>query len=141
MGDREEITALVYRYAELLDGGDLEGVVDLFADATWRSDATGEVRREREAIKSVYDRIVLYDGTPKTRHLMTNLTIEMADGADEATGKCCYTVLQGITAGSPIETILAGRYHDEYKRGPNGWHFADRLFIIDLVGDQSRHFV
>ena len=141
MGDREEITALVYRYAELLDGGDIEGVVDLFADATWRSDATGEVRREREDIKSVYDRIVLYDGTPKTRHLMTNLIIDMADGADEATGKCCYTVLQGITAGSPIETILAGRYHDEYKRGPNGWHFADRLFIIDLVGDQSRHFV
>ena len=41
MGDRDEITALVYRYAELLDGGDIDGVVALFADATWRSAATG----------------------------------------------------------------------------------------------------
>ena len=128
------------RYAELLDGGDIDGVVELFDDADWRSESTGEVRRGREQIKAVYDRIVLYDGTPKTRHLMTNLTIDLADGANEATGRCCYTVLQGIDAGSPIETILAGRYHDRYRRGPNGWQFAERLFIMDLVGDLSRHF-
>ncbi|MEX1006386.1 MAG: nuclear transport factor 2 family protein [Acidimicrobiia bacterium] len=140
MGDREEITALVYRYAELLDGGDIGGVVDLFADAAWRSGSTGEVRREREQIKSVYDRVILYDGTPKTRHLITNLTIDLVDGASVATGRCSYTVLQGIDAGSPIETILTGRYHDQYRRGPRGWQFAERVFIVDLVGDQSRHF-
>ena len=71
---------------------------------------------------------------------MTNLTIDLAEGADEATGRCCFTVLQGIDAGSPIETILAGRYHDRYRRVPNGWQFAERLFIVDLFGDQSRHF-
>jgi ketosteroid isomerase-like protein len=141
VGDVEEITALVHRYAELLDGGDIEGVVELFADAAWRSDATGEVRRGREQIKAVYDRIILYDGTPKTRHLITNLTIDLVDGAHEATGRCYYTVLQGIDAGAPIETILAGRYHDRYRRGANGWQFSERLFIVDLPGDQSRHFV
>ena len=140
MGDLEEITALVFRYAELLDGGDIDGVVELFADAAWRSHSTGEVRRTREEIRSVYDRVILYDGTPKTRHLMTNLTIDLMDGANEATGRCYFTVLQGIDAGSPIETILAGRYHDRYRRAPNGWQFAERLFIVDLLGDQSRHF-
>ncbi len=140
MGDLEEIAALVYRYAELLDGGDLDGVVELFADAAWRSGATGEVRRGREQIRSVYDRVVLYDGTPKTRHLVTNLVIDLVDGASEATGRCDFTVLQGIDGGSRIETILAGRYEDRYRRGPNGWQFADRLFISSLVGDQSRHF-
>jgi ketosteroid isomerase-like protein len=141
VGDREEITALVYRYAELLDGGDIDGVVDMFADATWRSDATGEVRRGREQIKSVYERVMLYDGTPKTRHLMTNLTIELVEGADDASGRCSYTVVQGIDVGSPLRAILNGRYHDRYRRGRNGWQFADRLFIVDLVGDLSRHFV
>jgi hypothetical protein len=48
--------------------------------------------------------------------------------------------LQGIDAGSPIETILCGRYHDGYRRGPSGLEFAERVFIVDLVGDQSRHF-
>jgi 3-phenylpropionate/cinnamic acid dioxygenase small subunit len=131
---------LVHRYAELLDGGDIDGVVELFTDAAWRSDSTGEVRRGREQIRAVYDRIILYDGTPKTRHLMTKLTIDLVDEANEANSRCCFTVLQGIDAGSPIETILAGRSHDQYRRGPTGWHFAERLFIVDLVGDQSRHF-
>lgn len=141
MGDREEITALVYRYAELLDAGDMDAVVDLFADATWRSGSTGAVLRGEEQIRAVYDRIVLYDGTPRTRHLMTNLVIDLVDGASEATGRCCYTVLQGIEPGAPIQTVLAGRYEDRYRRGPNGWQFSDRLFLIDLAGDQSRHFV
>ena len=51
MGDRDEITALVHRYAELLDGGDLDAVVALFAHTTWRSAGTGAVlpRRRRSA--------------------------------------------------------------------------------------------
>lgn len=141
MGDRDEITALVHRYAELLDAGDMDAVVDLFTDATWSSAATGAVLRTPAEIRAVYARIELYDdGTPRTRHLMNNLTIDLVDGADEAAGRCYYTVLQGGEPGEPITTILAGRYHDQYRRGPDGWHFADRLFIIDLVGDQSRHF-
>ena len=54
MGDRDEITALVHRYAELLDGGDLDGVVALFAHATWRSAGTGAVLRTPEEIRAVY---------------------------------------------------------------------------------------
>jgi ketosteroid isomerase-like protein len=140
MGDRDEITALVYRYAELLDAGDMDGVVALFADATWRSAATGAVLRSPEEIRAVYDRIVLYDGTPKTQHVMSNLVIDLVEGADEATGRCYYTVLQGLEGGEPIQVILAGRYVDGYRRGPDGWQFADRLFIVDLPGSQARHF-
>ncbi|HXY94394.1 MAG TPA: nuclear transport factor 2 family protein [Acidimicrobiia bacterium] len=140
MGDVEEITALVYRYAELLDGGDIDGVVELFADAAWRSGATGEVRRGHAQIRDVYDHVVLYDGIPRTRHLMTNVTVDVDDGADEATGRCEFTVIQGVDDGAPIATILGGRYLDRYRRGPDGWRFAEREFIADLLGDQSRHF-
>jgi 3-phenylpropionate/cinnamic acid dioxygenase small subunit len=140
MGDRDEIAALVYRYAELLDAGDMDGVVALFADATWRSAATGAVLRSPEEIRAVYDRIMLYDGTPKTQHVMSNLVIDLVEGADEATGRCYYTVLQGLVADEPLQPILAGRYVDRYRRGPNGWQFADRLFIVDLPGSQARHF-
>lgn len=139
MGDVEEITAVVNRYAELLDGGDLEGVVRLFDGATWRS-SDGAAHTTPESVKRVYDRVILYDGTPRTRHLITNLTIELEEGSDEAGGRCCYTVLQGVEPGGPIQTILAGRYHDRYRRTTEGWRFADRLFLVDLVGDLSRHF-
>jgi 3-phenylpropionate/cinnamic acid dioxygenase small subunit len=136
VGDRDAITALVYRYAELLDGGDIDGVVALFADATWRSAATGTVLRSPEEIRAVYERIMPSDGTPTTRHLMSNVTIDLVDGADEATGSSYYTVLQGRGAGEPIETIVAGRYVDRYRRGSDGWTLADRVFIADLPGGQ-----
>ncbi len=130
----------MYRYAELLDAGDFDGVVALFANATWRSDATGTVLRTPDEVRAVYDRIELYDGSPRTRHLMNNLIVDLVDGDDEATGRCYYTVLQSVDPDAPIETILSGRYHDRYRRGRDGWEFADRLFLIDLVGNQSRHF-
>jgi 3-phenylpropionate/cinnamic acid dioxygenase small subunit len=140
VADRDEISALVYRYAELLDSGDLDGVTDMFADATWRSAATGAALTTREEVRAVYDRIILYDGSPRTRHLMDNLIIDVTEGSDDATGRCYYTVLQGGEPGTPIEPILSGRYLDRYHRGPDGWRFADREFLINLTGDLSRHF-
>ena len=140
VADRDEISALVYRYAELLDGGDLDGVTDMFADATWRSAATGAVLTTREEVRAVYENVILYDGVPRTRHLMDNLIIDVLDGSDEASGRCYYTVLQGGDPGTPIAPILSGRYVDRYRRGPNGWQFADREFHINLVGDLLRHF-
>jgi 3-phenylpropionate/cinnamic acid dioxygenase small subunit len=140
VADRDEISALVYRYAELLDAGDLDGVTDMFANATWRSAATGEALTTREQVRAVYDRVILYDGVPRTRHLMDNLIIDLVDGADEATGRCYYTVLQGGQPGEPITPILSGTYVDRYRRGPDGWQFADREFRISLTGDLSRHF-
>jgi SnoaL-like domain len=138
VGDIDEIEALVYGYAERIDAGDMEGVVDLFARATWRSTLTGQVLRERAEVKAVYDRIALYDGSPRTKHLITNLVVDI-DGAS-ATGRCSFSVLQGVVPGEPLEVVVAGRYFDRFERGPDGWRFADRLFVLDLDGDQSQHF-
>ena len=141
MGDIDAIEALVYGYAEGIDTGDIAAVVDLFAHATWRSAARDEVLRDPQSVRAVYDRIVVYDdGTPRTKHLITNLVVDVADDAMTATGRCSYTVLQGVVPGEPLQVVVAGRYVDRYERGPDGWRFADRLFIVDLSGDQSRHF-
>ena len=78
MGDRDQITALVHRYGALLDAGDIDGVVAMFSHATWRSAATGAVLRTPEEIRAVYDNIVLHDGAPRTRHLMTNVVQAVA---------------------------------------------------------------
>jgi hypothetical protein len=143
MSDRDDITALVHRYATLLDSGRISDVVELFSRATWRSAAKGSsvVTLTREEVKATYDRVILYaDGTPRTHHLITNLTIDLTEDANEASGECYFTVLQGVEPGDPLETVLSGRYSDRYRKDEQGWYFADRVFRADLIGDQSRHF-
>jgi len=134
--DRDEIAAIVHRYAELLDGGDVEGVVNLFSRATWRSAATGTVLHTADELRAVYSSLVPADGPIRTRHLMHNLVIELDDvddeSADDATARCSYTVLEGGDPGGPVRILLVGRYEDRYRRGDDGWHLADRVFHVDL---------
>jgi hypothetical protein len=140
MGDRDEITALVHRYGELLDAGDIDGVVAMFSRATWRSAATDAVLTTPEEIRAVYEGIVMHEGSPRTRHLFTNLVIEMDDGAEDASGRLTYTVMQSVHPGDPVQVLMVGRYEDRYHRGDDGWYLTDRLFLIDLMGDASQHF-
>jgi hypothetical protein len=139
--DRAQIVALINRYAELLDGGQIDEVVALFDRATWRASRTGATLSTPEEVRAVYANVILYDdGTPRTRHLMTNVTVDIDDSGHEASSSCYFTVLQGVIPGEPIQTILSGRYVDRFAKDADGWHFTDRLFHADLIGDQSRHF-
>src|SRR5262245_8039844 len=110
--DRDAIAALVFRYAELLDRGDLEGVAALFDGATLRSNQHEVVRRGREQAFSLYrDTVILYDGTPCTQHVITNLVIDLDGSA--ASARCHFSVLQARPE-LPLQVILAGRYHDRF---------------------------
>jgi hypothetical protein len=130
---RDDIAAIVHGYAELLDRGDVEGVVAMFSRATWRSAATGTVLRTPEELRAVYAQLVPGDGSPpRTRHLMHNLIIDLDDGADEASARCSYTVLEGGEPGEPVRILVVGRYEDRYARDTDGWHLTDRLFHLDL---------
>jgi hypothetical protein len=137
VGDRDEIAALVHGYAELLDGGDVEGVIGMFSRATWRSAATGTVLRTPDELRAVYSSLVPDDGPIRTRHLVHNLIVELDDGADEAAARCSYTVLEGGERGAPVRILLVGRYEDRYARGEDGWHLTDRLFHVDLSAVSS----
>lgn len=132
------IAALVYAYAERLDAGDLAGVAALFADADYG--APQATRRGAAAVEAVLRaRVRLYDGVPRTQHVVTNLVVALgADGAS-ATARSCFTVLQAV-ADLRLQAIVAGRYRDRFRRDAAGaWHFAERLIHVDLVGDVSRH--
>jgi hypothetical protein len=136
MGDSNEIAALIHGYAELLDTGDVDGVLAMFARATWRSAATGTVLRTPDELRAVYSALVPTDGPIRTRHLMHNLVIDLADGSDgagdDAAARCSYTVLEGGDPGAPVRVLLVGRYEDTYRRGADGWYLTDRLFHVDL---------
>jgi 3-phenylpropionate/cinnamic acid dioxygenase small subunit len=139
--DAAAITALLMAYAEHLDGGDFDAVAALFAGATFgRPGEPG--RRGRDEVRAMYDAVVLYDdGTPRTRHLITNVVVHVAADRQTATSRCAFTVLQAVAASDAIVTILAGRYHDRFARDADGGcHFVERVVHPDLQGDLSRHY-
>ena len=121
--DVEAITALIMTYAERIDAGDLDGVAALFAHATWRSPARAEPLHGTAAVRRLYDAIILYDGSPCTRHVVTNLVVELR-GADRAVARSYFTVFQA-RPDFPLQPIIVGRYHDAFARVDGAWRFAD----------------
>jgi hypothetical protein len=81
------------------------------------------------------------DGTPRTKHVITNPIIEIDEAAGTATCRSYYTVLQG-TADLPLQVICAGRYHDLFAKDDSGWHFTARDYsMLDQMGDMSAHML
>jgi 3-phenylpropionate/cinnamic acid dioxygenase small subunit len=135
--DVDAITALVMTYAERLDAGDLDGVAALFSHATWRSPARTEPLRGAEEVRHAYDGVLLYDGIPATRHVVTNLVVEL-EPPDRARARSYFTVFQA-RPDFPLQAIICGRYHDTFERTAGVWRFTDRLIVPDLLGDLSHH--
>ena len=137
--DSETIATLIYSYAELLDAGDFDGVARLFARSTFRSDLRPEVRRGSTEVLEIYRATVaVYDGKPCTKHVTTNLIVEVDDGTGTAMARSYFTVLQARPE-LPLQVILTGRYQDRFASTDGTWHFTDRLILIDLVGDLRFH--
>jgi 3-phenylpropionate/cinnamic acid dioxygenase small subunit len=80
------------------------------------------------------------DGTPRTKHVTTNVLIEVDDVAGTAVARSYFTVLQAAE-GLGLQTIVAGRYRDRFERHDGEWRFAERRFTTDLIGDVSRHLL
>jgi ketosteroid isomerase-like protein len=143
MGDAEQsIERLIYSYAAFVDAGDLEGVSALLADATIGIDGVTAGLRGREKIFELLRSTIRMheDGTPRTKHVTTNVLIEVDDAAGTAVARSYFTVLQAAE-GLGLQTIVAGRYRDRFERHDGGWRFAERRFTTDLIGDVSRHLL
>lgn len=137
--DEESIRALIVAYAERLDAGDLDGVADLFADGEFRSARGGTPLVGRDAVRRMYEPVLLYEGgVPRTMHVLGNIEVQRDAGGETATAHCTFVVLQAVTAGS-LGPVLAGRYHDRFRRVDGAWRFAERVVHPDLRGDLSGH--
>jgi 3-phenylpropionate/cinnamic acid dioxygenase small subunit len=141
-GARTEIERLLYTYAERIDAGDFAGVGALFAAGEIRAgDQTAGVGGAT-AVRLLYAATVrLYaDGTPRTKHVTTNVVVDADEVAGTATARSYFTVLQQVDD-FPLQVIVAGRYHDDFVRAAGVWRFAVRRMHVDLQGDLSRHLL
>lgn len=135
--DVQAITALVHEYAFRLDSGDIDGVVALFEHADLGAIGRTDRVRGSAGARTYYDPVIIYgDGTPRTMHLISNVTI--ATEGESATAQSYFTVLQSVDD-RPFAPIVSGTYHDRFTRVDGRWRFAERLFDPSLVGDLSFH--
>jgi ketosteroid isomerase-like protein len=141
--DHVAITNLVFAYAERIDAGDFDGVAELLADADVSGEG-GTPVRGADAVRAMYERTTRRyddDGTPKTKHVTTNLVVEVDSVAGRATCRSYFTVLQSVPGELTLQPIVAGRYHDEFERHADAWRFSKRHMIPDLIGDLGHHLL
>ena len=130
-------------YAELLDAGQFEECSAMFEHATYRIEHAGASHvssyQGAAQVLEFCETTRLYpDGTPRTKHVITNVNIELDD--DQAGSRCYVTVFQQTDV-LPLQPIAAGRYVDRFERVGGAWRFADRLITGFLLGDRSQHVV
>lgn len=141
MSPDRRIENLIYRYAEAIDAGDFEGVASLFRHAVILAPQHDGRTEGYDAVLAMYEGSTrrYEDGTPKTKHLTSNVIIDM-DGDTSASARSYFTVIQA-TEKLPLQPIISGRYHDRFECVDGRWRFCERQMFVDLMGDLSQHLL
>jgi 3-phenylpropionate/cinnamic acid dioxygenase small subunit len=137
---RDQIENLIHTYAERMDAGDFAGVGELFAEGAILGPDGTRLAEGREAVRQLYERTTRRheDGTPRTRHVTSNLILEVDEAAGTAAGRCTYLVLQA-TPTLGLQPIVSGRYQDRFERRAGSWCFHRRRMFVDLTGELGEH--
>ena len=136
------IQNLLFRYCDLLDRGDLDGMAQLFANASFYVPAEPVAIRSAARIAELYrqyTRIYPDTGTPKTRHVTTNVVIE-PDGEHAARAQS-YVIVFQATDSLRLQPVIGGRNYDRFERVAGRWRFSERRIESDLLGDLSQHML
>lgn len=137
---RAAILRLMNEYCYRIDTGDLAGFAGLFEQATFHvlGDPEG-ARIGAEGVLGMLVNVTLYDGVPNTKHVLTNVQIDVDEAGLNATAQSYITVFQGLGPDFPLQPIFIGHYHDRFVNDAGSWRFDSREISPDLIGDLSRH--
>ncbi len=136
------IQNLIYRYCERIDRADFKGIGQLFAHAAIYVPALAEPVRGAEAVTAMYTqftRVYPQSGTPRTRHVTSNVIIE-PDG-EHAARAWSYVLVHQATEALPLQPIIGGGYADRFAKVDGAWRFTERRMEMDLFGNLSAHLL
>jgi len=138
--ERQAILRLMNEYCYRIDAGDKLGFAKLFEHGTFvlRGDPNGGLSGT-EALLKMLENVVLYDGKPQTKHVMSNETIELDSDGKTASAQCYIAVYQALPPDFPLQPIFMGHYFDSFEKVAGKWRFKRREISPDLIGDLSRH--
>ncbi len=127
LSDRFEIQDLVYRYAELVDNKQFDGLTDIFtADAHIDYSAFGGSVGNLEETLTFLRAAVTNELFPNTQHLNANIQVSVA--GDSGSGKVmCFNPMEMALPGGERHTFFLGLWYlDEYRRTEQGWRISRR---------------
>jgi 3-phenylpropionate/cinnamic acid dioxygenase small subunit len=136
------IQNLLYRYCDCMDRADFRGAAQLFAHAALHVPARAEPVRGVDDIAAMYalfTRVYPDSGTPKTRHVTSNVIIEPE--GEQAARAQSYILVHQATEQLPLQPIISGRYYDRFARVGGVWRFSERRMEMDLFGNLSAHLL
>jgi 3-phenylpropionate/cinnamic acid dioxygenase small subunit len=138
MSAREAILHLINRYAFTIDTGDLEGFASLFDHGEWIMKDAEPIAGSQQ-VREAISRIRIYeDGTPRTKHVISNIDLDVDEEAGTAKSECYVTIFQQ-TEGFPLQPIFSGHYFYDFEQVAGAWRFKKRAIRYGLVGDLSAH--
>ena len=115
MSNEQGIENLMYRYGEYVDLAQFDELGELFRHGVIRSDrGSGDLRGD--AVATFYratNRVHADTGTLRTRHIASNVIVDVDDAASTATARSYFVVCQQ-TSVLPLQPIVSGRYHDTF---------------------------
>lgn len=132
MNSVEEIQKLMNQYCYCIDSGDFAGLGRLFEHAVWIAEG------QQPSADSLSNIIIYSNGTPRTKHIYSNVTIEVSEKTYTAKGHSYVTVFQQ-TESFPLQPIFAGEYFDDFECVDGKWRFSRREIKNSLIGDMTAH--
>jgi hypothetical protein len=134
-----QIANLLFMYCEFIDAGDLISASNLFEHAKLKMITSTELQDYKTLLTLLRQVIIIYpDGTPKTKHVVSNAIIDIDESMKTATSRSHYTVFQA-TENIPLQVIANGRYFDKFEYVDNKWRFTYREGQSDMLGIISGH--
>jgi 3-phenylpropionate/cinnamic acid dioxygenase small subunit len=133
-----DIERLLYRYAKYVDSAQWDELGRLFTHAEVQTSGGGDVVRGAAAVVDQWSSFnkVHADGTLRTRHLVTNVMIDIDESAGTAGAESYFMSFQA-TDRLPLQPIVGGRYRDRFRRIDGVWWFVERFIQVDQIGDLS----
>lgn len=146
---RHAMEDVIFGYAEAIDSGRIEDLVGLLAECRLTL-PDGNVLEGGTDIATRYrDLIICYDddgkalprgstdGTPRTRHVITNLRYTFSSDVRSAEVSSYVTVYQNLDGANTL--VAGGRYVDRFELTISGWRMKAKSIFIEQGGDMSRH--
>jgi len=139
--DEQAIANLINTAAARTDDGDFAAVGALFTEASFAVAGGPRVTGSDEVTALQSGSVALHDdGTPRTHHVVSNLSIWVDDDSRTARAESRFTAFQA-TEKLPLQPIATGAYIDEFVHDAGEWRFASRLVRTVLAGDLSQYLI
>jgi hypothetical protein len=137
MSDREDIAYLIASYSHIYDSGDFDRYGELFRHGEIVN-STSQFTSSAALAAHHRNNTPLFDGRPGTRHVTSNVCIDVDPGGTTASAVSYVTVFQAAP-NFPLQSIFVGSYIDKFHKIDGKWWFKSRNVEPHLVGELGKH--